>query len=214
MRPGPTARSEARPGPTTSSEEVFLAYPADPIARKFRSTWLASSLKAARTGGHFDRYLQNLPQRYHDPVLHSVAGEWLPIDVAVAHYEALDKLALTEMDIVKIGEEVGHAFNNAVFQTILRLAQGAGLSPWTACRHAQKSWDRTWVGGGYGIFKLGERELGAEIVGWPCARFRYTRIALRGTYHATLRLFCRRVWVEELPEHCTDTTLGYRVHWV
>jgi hypothetical protein len=197
------------------TEEIVQPYPTENrTATKFRSTWLASSLKSARARGYLGRYLEHLPRVYHDAVLHSVAGQWLPIEVALAHYGALDALNLSEIDLLAIGEEVNKNFNNVVLQTMLRLARGAGMTPWTAVRQAQKVWDRSWVGGGYGIFKLGPNELRGEVVGWPCARFRYTRIAIRGTFAGTLRLFCNQVWVHEMPEHCTETALGYHIRWV
>jgi len=197
-----------------SKEEFILPYPPDVVATKFRATWLASSLRAARTRGFFDRYLANLPKEYHDVVLHSVAGEWLPVEVALAHYAALDALALSEVEILAIGAEVNARFNNIFLQTVLRLAKGVGATPWTAFRQAQKMWDRTWVGGGYAIVKLGEREARGEVVGWPCARFRYTRVGMRGMVSGTTSLFCRRAWVQEIPAQCTDTRLVYKINWV
>jgi hypothetical protein len=198
----------------TSKEEFILPYPPDPVVSKFRATWLASSLKAVRTRGFFDRYLENLPEQYRDIVLHAVAGEWLPVEVAVAHYAALDALALSEVEILAIGAEVNARFNSLFLQTVLRLAKGVGATPWTAFRQAQKMWDRTWVGGGYAIVKLGEREARGEVIGWPCARFRYTRVGMRGMVSSVTTLFCRRAWVQEIPAQCTDTRLAYKINWV
>ena len=90
----------------------------------------------------------------------------------------------------------------------------AGVTPWAEFVQTQRMWDKIWVGGGLAIFKLGEREARGEIVGWPCARVRYCRIAMRGVMLATVELFCRKAWVQEIPEHCSGTKLGYRMNWV
>jgi hypothetical protein len=197
-----------------TSEELFQPYPTNPVVTKFRSTWLSSSLKSMRARGLLDRYLARLPRHYHDAVLHPVAGEWLPVAIAVAHYEAMDSLGLPDDEIVNIGMEVNARFHGIFFQTVFRLAQSAGVTPWTVLRHTQKMWDRTWVGGGVAVYKLGPKEARGEFVGWPCARIRYCRVGMRGMMLDTVSLFCKRAWVQELPELCGDMTLGYRMHWV
>ena len=79
---------------------------------------------------------------------------------------------------------------------------------------AQKMWDKAWVGGGLAVFKVGPREARGEIVGWPCSRYRYCHVAMRGVMLGTVSLFCRKAWVSEIGELCTDTTLGYKMTWV
>lgn len=195
-------------------EEVFQNYPRVPNATSFSSTWLSSSLKAARERGLMDRYLAGLPARYHDQVLHSVPGTWLPVEIAVAHYEAMDSLGFTEDEIVKIGMEVTQRFHGVFFSTVFRLATAAGVTPWSVFTHSQRMWDRTWVGGGIAIFKSGPRDARGEIVGWPCARVRYCRIAMRGMILGTVALFCKKATILEISSQCTDTTLGYRIQWV
>jgi hypothetical protein len=194
-------------------EEVFLPYPENRVATRFRSTWLSSSLKAMRTRGLLDQYLENLPRQHHAAVLDAVAGVWLPVEVAVAHYDAMDRLKLPESEIVKIGLEVTERFHSAFFSTVFRLAQGVGATPWSVFRHCQRMWDKTWVGGGIAIWKLGPREARCEIVGWPCARFDYCRIGMRGVTLGTVNLFCRSATVYEVTKSCTNNTLGYRMRW-
>ncbi|MFO0660761.1 MAG: hypothetical protein U0165_13155 [Polyangiaceae bacterium] len=195
-------------------EEVFLPYPKNPVATSFSATWLSSSLKAARERGLLDKYLSHLPARYHDQVLHSVPGTWLPVDVAVAHYEAMDALPMADDEIVRIGEEVTERFHGVFFSTVFRLARAAGATPWSMFTHSQRMWDRTWVGGGIAIFKAGPRDARGEFVGWPCARVRYCRVAMRGMMLGTVALFCKKATVLEIPSLCTDMTLGYRMQWV
>ena len=194
-------------------EEVFQPYPKVRDATSFRSTWLASSFKAMRERGLMNRYLDNLPKRFHDQVLHSVAGSWLPVEVAVAHYEAMDRLQLDEAEMIKIGLEVTDRFHSGLFSTVFTIARAAGVTPWTILGHTQKMWDKTWVGGGVAIFKSGTKDARGEIVGWPCSRVRYCRIAMRGVMLGTVSLFCRKASVVEIPRYCTETTLGYRMQW-
>lgn len=198
-------------------EEIVLPFPIErelvPIASQFRSTWLSSSLKGIRERGLLEKYLVFLPSIHHEPILHSIVGVWLPIEVAHAHYEACDRLELSDDEIYAIGAEIAERVHGTVLHTAVRLAKGVGVTPWTILPQLQRLWDRIWVGGGVAAFKLGPKEARIEIVGWPCARFRYTRIAMRGVISSLVALFCTRIWVQEIPSQCTSLRLAYRLHW-
>jgi hypothetical protein len=143
----------------------------------------------------------------------AVAGIWLPCAVAVAHYEACDSLQLSPGDQLAIGAEVTHFAQTTVFSLTLRAAREAGITPWSCFALQPRLWRTAWVGGDVGVVRLGPKEARVEIVGWPCARIRYCRIAMRGMLTAQTELFCKKAYVAELPLLCTRTTLGYRVAW-
>jgi hypothetical protein len=195
-------------------EEVILPYPSNPVATRFRSTWLTTSLKSLRQRNLLDRYLGLLPRRHHDAVIHSAVGDWLSIEVAMAHYEAMEQLGLSDIEIMAIGGEVTERFHGLLFSTVLRLARTAGVTPWSVLGQTQKMWDKTWIGGGIAVWKIGPREARGEIVGWPCSRFHYCRVAMRGVMMGTVSLFCRKAWAQEIPERCTDQSLVYKLTWV
>src|SRR4051812_48379355 len=81
------------------NEEILVAFPegsreAVRPTERFRSTWLASSLRSLRERGLIDAYVQHLPREHHEAILSSVAGTWLPIATGMAHYRACDALSL------------------------------------------------------------------------------------------------------------------------
>ena len=65
-----------------------------------RGTVIVSSLLGLRDGGHFDAYLPKLTPLHRDAIPQVVAGEWVPIELAMAHYRACDALGLP---VVKLG---------------------------------------------------------------------------------------------------------------
>ena len=88
--------SPAVPRPhAPAAEQRFIDFqtPAGSLEEtsRFRSSWLASSMHALRARGYFQAYRAGLP-RFHGPVFESVAGTWLPIGIAVAHDETIDRL--------------------------------------------------------------------------------------------------------------------------
>ena len=122
-----------------------------PLATHFRSTWLNSSLTAMRDRGYFKRYLALLPPEYHAPILESVAGMWLSIDVAVAHYRACDALNLSRRDAWDIGVSVTRKVHGTSLALAIRLAKQAGVTPWTILGQLPRLWDRVWRGGGVAV---------------------------------------------------------------
>jgi hypothetical protein len=157
-----------------------------PAATRFRSTWLSSSVRALRERRLFDAYLTHLPAEYHDAILNTVVGVWLPTKVAEAHYDACDKLELPAQELVAIGSAVGLHAQGIVFSVAINLAKGAGVTPWLLLPRLPEVWYRIWIGGG---------------------------VAMRGVLQGLTGLFCERAYVREVPALCTKLTLGYRIAW-
>src|SRR5947207_2767116 len=98
--------------------EVVVALRTDgrrvPAVTQVRSTLLASSVRVLRAQGHMDRYLALLPADLHDPVLSAVAGSWMPVSVAMAHYGAADMLGLSPHDQFENGRRVADQIQNTM----------------------------------------------------------------------------------------------------
>jgi hypothetical protein len=201
-----------------ANEEVHLPFPAPskallPLTTQFRSTWLTSSVRAVKGRGRWGDYLAALPREYHDAVENSVAGVWLPVNVAIAHYDACDQLNFTPMELFAIGGEVHTTAQASVFSMLVKLATGAGATPWTATSQFNRLWSRVWVGGGVAVYKLGPKEARLELAGWQCSRSTYIRHAMRGVVTGMLEMFCRKAYMTDIPRLCTPTSLAYRCAW-
>ena len=204
----------------TDKGEIFLPFPNGagrggvPEAKQFRTTWLAGSLRALKDRGHMPRYLKLLPEEHHASILGAVAGTWLPIELALTHYSACDRLALPTQELIEIGHDVTRQVHGTVLGFLVRIAKGAGVSPWTPLGKLNDLRGRIFMGGGVCVVKLGPKEARVEIAGWPCARATYCRVAMRGILRGILELFCERAYANEIPSMCTASTLGHRISWV
>jgi hypothetical protein len=178
-----------------------------------RGTLLASSLRTLRGRNQFERYLTLLPAAHHDSVLSTLAGSWSPIEVAIAHYEACDRLALSHGDLIQMGMDVGESLRGTFLASIFKVAADAGFSPWSTFAQYQRLWERLMKGGSIGVYKLGPKEGRVEIVGLPLARIPYFRVAFRGVNQLACQLFCKKAYITDIPKLCTDTTLAVRVSW-
>jgi hypothetical protein len=179
----------------------------------FKSTWLTASLDTLRSRGHFDRYLERLPVEHHEPVLGSIAGVWLPVEVCIAHYRACDALALTVAEQIMIGRGVLQRLQRTIFSLAFRVAREAGVTPWNILKTFPNEFDRQWRGGACGIFKLGPKDARFEMIGFPVAAIPYARTALRGMVMGLAELVCTKCYVHDIRERCDDMTIAYRVAW-
>jgi hypothetical protein len=90
--------------------ELILDYP-KPLetVTAIRSTLITSSLSSLRDRGLFARYDALQTSSHRQKILNAVAGEWLPLEVALAHYHACDALGLSEAEQFAIGKDVSAA---------------------------------------------------------------------------------------------------------
>jgi hypothetical protein len=193
-------------------------------ATRFRSTWLTTSVRSLRERKLLAAYLDRLPPVHHEAVLQAVVGVWLPVEVAIAHYEACDGLGLEDKEIVAIGAEASDRAQRTTLGTATRLAAGAGVTPWALLSQLQRFWERIWIGGAVGVFAHGPpgpgderagaaKEARVEIVSWSCARIPYCRVGMRGVFLGMTEMFCRKAFVHEIAEGCSASTLAYLVQW-
>lgn len=179
-----------------------------------RSTQIAASVLALQAKGHFDRYVRNLPGSFHEAVLRSVPGTWLPVDVGVAHYRAAEALGLTTEEQFAMGSGVAERIQNGLLGTLVRMAKTAGVTPWMGLEYIPKLWQRTLIGGAVAVYRLGPKEARFEAYGAPeLAELSYFRNGFRGMFASSGSLFCSKIYVHDLVAFTMRRTIGFRVAW-
>jgi len=163
------------------------------LATAVRSTLLQSSLGFLRTRGHLDRYLLVLDPANKEAILGSIAPAWLPIELAVAHYGACDRLDLSLEERVALGEAVGERIQGPVMKTITRGARAVGVTPFTLLTRFDSLWGRLFQGGSIQVTKTGPKDIEVEILGARVSRFAYFRTGFTGLARAGLRVTGVRV---------------------
>jgi hypothetical protein len=195
-------------------EETILAFPAPVVpARHARSTVLIGSQTGLRERGHFDRYVSHLPPAHRETLLTMVAGAWLPIDVAIAHYDACEALGLPPDQQVALGRTTFDKTAGTLLGTAFRMARESGVTPWTVFPFYQRFWERGYDGGGLSVVKLGPKEARLDIVQVRVAECRYYRTALRGLAMGVLELFCQKAYVTERPGRRAPGSVCFRMQW-
>ena len=200
------------------AEEGYVPFPAPReqlgMAAFARGTLIASSLRSLRARNLVDAYYRAL-RAVHHPAIHAlVATSWVPMDVSLAHYDALATLITGTTEQVQIGREVALRIQGTYLGTLARMAGSAGVTPWLAFAQYQRMYERMFSGGGgVAVYKLGPKECRVELVGLPLARIGYFRAGFRGVNEAGCELFCRKAYAQEISKLCTPTTIVFRVAW-
>jgi hypothetical protein len=197
-------------------EETILAFPApreeiEP-ATLFRSTWVVSSLQSLRERGHFARYDELLTTQRAE-ILECVAGTWLSMETAHAHYTACDGLNLPIEEQLAMGRAVGARAQGTILQTTVKAARGAGVTPWTILPQFDRLWRRGANGGGISVVKTGPKEARVEILGCTLFDVFYFRNAFRGVLLGIGDMFCRSPFVHDMARR-TPGEAAFQLQWV
>jgi hypothetical protein len=201
-----------------AEDDVFLPFrsPRERIvnARGIRSTWLGSSLQAIRERNLFDQYIAHVTPQHREPILESVAGMWLPMDVGVAHYQACDRLRLGKRERWEIGVQVTQKVHGTSLGLAIRMAKQTGVTPWTILAQLGRLWDRVYQGGDVAVYKRGPKEAVVEIAGWPLAPIPYVQHTMPAVVHAIVAMFCATVYTHDVPTLASSSSIGLRLQWV
>jgi hypothetical protein len=183
------------------------------VPKHIRSTVLISSRAALEASGRFDAYEGHLLTSHREALRNAIAGTWLPLDLAVAHYAACDALALGTTEQVNMGRKTGDRVNGTLLGTIARLARSAGVTPWTVLEQLPRFWSRGFDGGELSLEKLGPKEARVNILEQPLMRFGYFRHGLAGTAERQLAPFCSRAYVRVERFDPRTFAMSYRYQW-
>jgi len=196
-------------------DEVVLAFP-EPIRpmRKIRSTLIKGGLVSLQEAGLGEAYAAVSPPEVQAAIGAAVAGMWLPIELAVAHYLACDELGLSNDSAAQLGRATFERTKGLLLGSAIGLARGVGVTPWTLMPHLQRFWLQGYDGGGVRATKKGPKEVDVDLVGCPVMRSRYYRAAQRGLFTVLLELVCEKAYVHERPFGDAPSSGGLRAQWV
>ena len=181
--------------------------------KHIRSTVLISSRAALLGTSHYEAYERQLPAAARDALRDTIAGVWLPLDLAIAHYTACETLGLAPTDQVAMGRKTGDRVNGTLLGTIARLAHTAGVTPWTLIEQLGRFWRRGFDGGEVTYERVGPKEARVFVVDLPLLQIGYFRNGLAGTCEAQLTPFCARAFIRVERYRPGQNTATYRYQW-
>jgi hypothetical protein len=198
------------------AHEILAEYrsPESASVLQVRGSLLASSLGTLRELKLLDRYLGCLPKSRHDEVMFVLASSWVPLDLAMAHYQACDEMALTETELDAIGKQVSQRIMGTFLGTLVRSSQklSAGAPTSVPLRQYPRLWDRIFVGGSCNVRMTGMKDARIESYGVPMFRYRYFRVAYAGLLRGAGLMF--RSVMHARVRKATDDSAVVELSWV
>jgi hypothetical protein len=194
--------------------EVVLEFP-DPIdpVRNVRSTLLLGSIATIEATGLMDAYTAVTPIEVRTAITSAVAGMWIPVETALAHYHACDRMEVSSETAAQNGRSVFSRTKGMLLGTAIGLARSSGVTPWTMIPYLQKVWLRGMDGGGIRATAIGPKEARLDVASCPLFETRYFRAGCRGLTTALFELFAQKVYMHEIPTS-DGHSLALRAQWV
>jgi hypothetical protein len=201
-----------------SAFEPFLPFRAPRsslgVATAARSALVTTSIQSLRARGLYDRYALRLAEGHHAALSTALAGTWIPMNLAIAHYEACEALHLGVGQQLDIALEVGQHVHGTLLRAMLRLAKTAGVTPWAALAYSGTLYGRLFRGGGIEVTRMGPKDARVDMAGNPLCDIEYFRVGVRGVYESALELFCQRVFTQEIPWRRVGHEMAIKISWV
>jgi hypothetical protein len=167
-----------------------------PAVTGIRSTLITSSLRTLEERGLLERYFGLLAPEHTATLRGAIAGTWLPVDVAIAHYKACNGLGLSTMEQLEMGRRVGDKIQGTLLGTLVTVAKQAGVTPWTFLDRFDRFYERLTLGGGIAVTRLADKDALIEIYKVPLFETPYFAHAWRGVIQGICDLFCTRAYVK------------------
>jgi hypothetical protein len=183
------------------------------MATHVRSTLIVSSMQALRARGFFDAYAAHLSPASQGELMSLIAGTWVPIDLGLAHYRAVDKLGLDPQAIDAIGGEVGARVNRTVLSTVLKMSKQTGVTPWSALARAHRLRELSWQGSDLAVWRLGPKDARLDCVGMPFAAIPYYAVSFGGFVRGLVQLFSSKAYSKMEHARCSPTSVSYHLSW-
>ena len=171
--------------------EVFLPFsrlPVEPVT-EVRSTLLLAGIQSVRAQGLYPQYSDVLSPGVRERIVGLAGGIWVPVELAVAHYSALERLAIGRLTIEALGAEVAERTWKHILAPVFARAKRIGPKPWEAFSHTHETVKLNWRGGDVQITKEGETQALYEWVRQPCANVPYFVTSFGSFMRALTNLF-------------------------
>jgi hypothetical protein len=165
--------------PPAETREILVPYDltAGPVTA-VRNVVIQASLGQLRSNGHYERYTTLIDNTTLEQlVAMSLAPGWIPIELALAHYEACDNLMLTREQFAVMGQAVGERVHETVLVSSAKKARAPDYNAWDAEGPLQRMWPRLFQGGSVQTVKVGPKAKLMEERGFRLNKYHYYRQA-------------------------------------
>jgi hypothetical protein len=202
----------------SGNEEGYLAPPRyTPSARvpvqRVRGSVIASSLNAARMAGKEAEYFFALAEDAAAEIRALVTSAWLPAEIAMAHYRAMESLGFSPQEAHANGRYVVERIEGSYIATVVK-GLGKAVGPLPILKRLPAARDRMLDGGDVAVWMEGARDARVEMFGTCLAKFDYVRNGWAGMFEGAIGLVTSRCLAKVIPTPNPEERTEIAVTWV
>jgi len=179
-----------------------------------RSTLIISGIQSLRSQGLYEQYVERVSPKLRQEMMSLVAGLWVPWELALEHYQTMDRLGLPKSTIEAIGAEVADRISKTTLGRMPALTKRDDVTPWTLLLMAHRNLDTNWRGSDVMITKEGPQEAICIWAGQPCASVPYFVTSWAAFMKSLVSNHCARARHRVVDERCSPTTIAINLTWV
>jgi hypothetical protein len=195
--------------------QIIASSPESTPATHIRGTMLASSLATARSRGMEQAYFAALPAALHADVREVVPQAWAPIDLAVAHYLAMEAAFPDTFEQVANGRLASERTQSGYVATIIRALKATGnLDMSDVLKRVPAALARLVLGGSCVVYKCATKDARIELSGFPFLAAKYTHNAWQGMFEGSFALLSRRIFFKQDLAYARTHRMALHVSWV
>ena len=175
-----------------------------------------SSIAELQVLGVYDRYCECIDRASLERIHELIGPGWMPIELALEHYGACDKLKLSDQFIVDAGQRSGENVGDALLVAGARTGVRAkDRSPWSFVGAFSRMGRRIFEGGSSQYVKIGPRTLQIEHLRNPLFAFHYYRHAHTGFLRKSFGSLGVEISdVSYSAYHSDKAQIDFRITWV
>ena len=176
---------------------------------------LASSISILRARRSEHEYFRALPPAHHEAIRSLVAQAWLPMELGVAHYQAMAVVFPETSDQLENGRLAAARAQNGYVQTIAKALHATGSADVTlGLKRIPGVIGRIILGGECEVSLAGPKDARIELRGFPILATAYVHNAWQGMFESSLGGFSRRIFVRQDLAYGRADRMALQVSWV
>jgi hypothetical protein len=185
-------------------------------ATHMRGTMLVNSIDNLRAVGVYEQYCALLPAAQRDHILFAIATSWVPMELALLHYETCEQLDLDELTRRRVAELMAERVARTFFSALLKTVRIAGVSSFIlALKQNDRLYDRMYQGGRVRVLQTGPKDFVLENHGLPLVQNRYWRVAYQHYLTAVVQMFTKTAYLKQVrPEQPDPHAIAFAGCWV
>src|SRR4051812_19196689 len=116
---------------TEFQREIVVPHSESAPVTGVRNLLIQASLGALKANGYYERYTSHMDRAKLEQLLEYVAPSWVPVELALAHYAACEKLCLTSTELTMMGRSTGDRLQSTTLVSAAKKSRDRSVDIWS-----------------------------------------------------------------------------------